>query len=84
MIEYTIQLTIVKVTVLIKLEGTVLCFLSLHGSRNVKKGQTEICGVVLRDPSEIEKGNISENQLLPSIREVSRQLGISSTTGECL
>ncbi len=32
--------------------------------------------------SEIEKGNISENQLLPSIREVSRQLGISSTTAE--
>ncbi|MBP7176629.1 MAG: PLP-dependent aminotransferase family protein [Thermoclostridium sp.] len=32
--------------------------------------------------AEIEKGNISENQMIPSIREVSRQLGISSTTAE--
>ena len=32
--------------------------------------------------SEIEKGNIPANQPLPSIREVSRQLGISSTTAE--
>jgi GntR family transcriptional regulator/MocR family aminotransferase len=32
--------------------------------------------------SEIEKGNIPASQPLPSIREVSRQLGISSTTAE--
>jgi GntR family transcriptional regulator/MocR family aminotransferase len=32
--------------------------------------------------TEIEKGNIPANQLLPSIREVSKQLGISKTTVE--
>lgn len=32
--------------------------------------------------SEIEKGNLPANQLLPSIREVSRELGISTTTVE--
>lgn len=32
--------------------------------------------------NEIEKGNIPANHALPSIREVSRQLGISSTTAE--
>lgn len=32
--------------------------------------------------SEIEKGNIPANQMLPSIREVSKQLGVSKTTAE--
>lgn len=32
--------------------------------------------------SEIEKGNLPANQMLPSIREVSKELGISTTTVE--
>ena len=59
-----------------------MVFESAWFAQSEKRDEPKYVGLYSVIRSEIEKGNISAGQMIPSIREVSKQLGISKTTVE--